>query len=541
MNRILLLAAASIVILISLFSHLGAVGFIGPDEPRYCWIARDMAVTIDWVTPRLYGQPWFEKPALYYWAAALGFKLHLPPEWAGRLPSALAALLATLGIAWVGWRFDKSENIAQSAALWSPLIFATSVAAISFARAAGPDMLFTAGLALAMASAATVLHSSGALRFARSLPSNPQRSDHVPLALFGAFLGLAVLVKGPAGIILAGGAILIWAIATKKWRAAIRLAHPIAIAAFCIVALPWYILCALRNPDFIRIFIYEHNFGRYLTNEFQHRQPFWFFVPIFLLALLPWTALLIPAAQGPLQPWREKSWTDSPGFFFACWAVFPVLFFSFSQSKLPGYILPAIPPACVVLGIAGARKFRSSDRVGPWLPALLCAPWLALPLAMFFEAKSLLESEDPRLALACASLILSFALAFAATWRYSRARLEALFALTLVLTLVSVELAGVAILPVIDPLISSRHASALAASVPVDHVRVFQISRSSHFGLSFYLRRDIPEWSPDEPGVHWVFTTIPGEMELMKSAASLAVVGMDSPRMILLEVKAANR
>src|SRR5277367_957346 len=130
---------------------------------------------------------------------------------------------------------------------------------------------------------------------------------------------------------------------TRNWRAALRLAHPAALAAFVVVAAPWYAVCAWRNPDFLRTFLFLHNVQRYLTPVFQHRQPFWFFGPITLLALLPWTVLLWPAAQVGLRLWRERSWRDSPGFFFACWAVFPVLFFSFSQSKLPGYILPAVP------------------------------------------------------------------------------------------------------------------------------------------------------------------------------------------------------
>ena len=92
------------------FSHLGAIGLVGPDEPRYAWIARAMATSGDWVTPRLYGEPWFEKPALYYWAAALGFAAHLPAEWAARLPSAFAALVAAIAIGWLGRKFYSDEN-----------------------------------------------------------------------------------------------------------------------------------------------------------------------------------------------------------------------------------------------------------------------------------------------------------------------------------------------------------------------------------------------------------------------------------------------
>src|SRR5215831_20407456 len=95
------LAGAGIAVVICLFGQLGAVGLTGPDEPRYVWIARAMAQTGDWVTPRLYGQPWFEKPILYYWAAAGGFRMHLPAEWAARLPSAVAALAAALAMGWL--------------------------------------------------------------------------------------------------------------------------------------------------------------------------------------------------------------------------------------------------------------------------------------------------------------------------------------------------------------------------------------------------------------------------------------------------------
>ena len=97
--------AAAVIVLVCLFGNLGAIGLVGPDEPRYVWIARDMAATHDWVTPMLYGQPWFEKPVLYYWAAAVGFLLHLPAEWAARLPSAFAALAAAVTIAWLGKRY----------------------------------------------------------------------------------------------------------------------------------------------------------------------------------------------------------------------------------------------------------------------------------------------------------------------------------------------------------------------------------------------------------------------------------------------------
>ncbi|HKQ85172.1 MAG TPA: phospholipid carrier-dependent glycosyltransferase, partial [Candidatus Acidoferrales bacterium] len=339
-------AGVASAIAICLFGQLGAIGLTGPDEPRYVWIARAMARTGDWVTPRLYGQPWFEKPILYYWAAAIGFRLSLPAEWAARLPSAFGALATAVAIAWLAWRFyGSNEDWPLNPTLVAPLIFSTSVAAIGFARAATPDMLFSTCIVLAMVCAAEILRRDSAFR-PSAVPGGvfseitaPDREGaqqaaarqqpagkRLPLlALLGAFLGAGTLAKGPAAVILAGGAVLLWGLATRRWRESLRLMHPAAIAAFCLAALPWYVFCALRNPNFLRVFILQHNFERYLTPMFQHKQPFWFFGPIFLAALLPWTILLWPAAQEGLRLWRDKTWEDSPGFFFGCWAVFPIL------------------------------------------------------------------------------------------------------------------------------------------------------------------------------------------------------------------------
>ena len=162
--------------------------------------------------------------------------------------------------------------------------------------------------------------------------------------------------------------------ATSQWRAALRLTHPLAVIAFCLIALPWYVLCAARNPDFLHVFIFQHNFQRYLTPVFQHRQPFWFFVPVHLLGLLPWTTCLFPAAQERLRLSRQKSWTTSPGFFFACWAIFPVLFFSFSQSKLPGYILPAVPSLALLIAVGLQRRILAPKSQ----PSLVGSAWCVL-------------------------------------------------------------------------------------------------------------------------------------------------------------------
>ncbi len=319
-----------ILLYVCLFSGLGALGLVGPDEPRYAAIARAMSETHDWITPRLWGTPWFEKPVLYYWTAGIAMRIFGVSEFAARLPSALAALLAVVAVAWTALR-----SYGVSAAWYSLLMLASSVAMIGFSRAAAPDMLFAGCLTAAMAVANEMLQTA--------------RPGAVLRVAFGFFLGTAVLAKGPAAVILAGGATLLWAAFARQWRAPFRFLHPLIIAVFCATALPWYVLCARRNPDFLRVFIWQHNFERYLTPIFEHRQPLWFFGPIFLLGVLPWLPFLVSGLYGAARNLNSRDGLNSPTLFIGCWSIFTLLFFSLSQSKLPGYILPAIPPAMLLL------------------------------------------------------------------------------------------------------------------------------------------------------------------------------------------------
>lgn len=468
-----------------------------------------MAQTGDWVTPRLYGSPWFEKPVLYYWIAAIGFRLHLPAEWAARLPSAIAALLAALAIAWVASRHCASEEYCPwSPRLLAPLFFSSSVGAIGFSRAATPDMLFVASITLAMVSAATVLRQARSLRGLRELSSTESRDDIAAIALFGLFLGLAVLAKGPAAIVLASGALGIWALATGRWRITFRLLHPFAVAAFCVVALPWYIVCARRNPEFIHIFIFQHNFERYLTPVFQHRQPFWFFVPITLLAVIPWLSFMLPAIRDGVRLWRENSWRESPAFFFSCWALFPILFFSFSQSKLPSYVLPSIPPLALILAITTSQLIAENLRRNGWILDLLGITWIGLAIgASIWLGRPLQEAKafvrTPILVFTVLGLV-----AGGAIIAFSRSRQRVTIWISLVLVCVAVELAGVTILPKLDTYYSARQlGTMLQGDLRPDRLFVHELPRAWQYGLAFYVGRQLPEWSATDHEAALILTT----------------------------------
>jgi 4-amino-4-deoxy-L-arabinose transferase-like glycosyltransferase len=504
----------AILILVTLyicyFSHLGVIGFVGPDEPRYAWIARDMAESGDWVTPRLYGKPWFEKPPLLYWGGAIFFKLlgEGHPEIAARLPSAISALLASLALAWLAWR-----TCGEECARWLLVLLPTSVGMIGFSRAAATDMPFTGMLTIAMVCAASVL----GLVSKNENPPIP-RTNWLALTLFGFFLGLAVLAKGPAAIILSGGAVLFWAVFTKRWREALRLLHPAAIAAFCATALPWYVLCSRRNSDFFRIFIIEHNFKRYLTPEFQHVQPFWFYLPILFIAFLPWSILVLAVGlAGARQLARTRCMQELPCLVL-CWAVFCLVFFTVAKSKLPGYILPAVPAIALLvaysvtgrewfsrrfagfllaasggLGLGGAITLRLSDPLTPSyikLPSSLTQTAIGVliffSLATIFAAWSFFAQPNSNvsfwLGAACSLFII----------------------LLLQLTPEFMERTN------LDVLSGKWMARAASSEVPdLEKLRTFGYRRDYRYALNFYLHREVPDWTEAPIRDGYVLSNLP--------------------------------
>lgn len=475
------------------FHNLGVIGLVGPDEPRYAWIARDMAETGDWVTPRLYGKPWFEKPVLYYWGAALSFKLFGASEAAARLPSAIAALLATLAMAWLAWRIYEAET-----ATWVLLLLPTTVGMVGFSHAAATDMPFAGMLTIAMVCGAMIVGL---------VPNriDSSASKFVWLILFGVFLGLAVLAKGPAAIVLSGGAVLFWALFTKRWRDAFRCLHPVAIASFCATALPWYIVCARRNPEFFRIFIIEHNFKRYLTPEFQHVQPFWFYIPVVLIAFLPWTLQAISAIYRDLVRHRRRLQFSATSTFLLSWPVFCLLFFSLSKSKLPGYVLPAILPVGLLI-VASCVKAHSADaRPFRWIRIL--SKFLLLPAAVALAGlgKYAVTANQTEKMVSGGSIILL--IAFANLMQTNQAspnrvlRSSAPFCVLPILVLLAAF--GPASRAWLTPDPSAKSVAKLVEQLefhlPASEFFVLPANRNLKYGLSFYLDRDVQFWDVQNP------------------------------------------
>ena len=482
------------------FSHLGVLGFIGPDEPRYAWIARGMMESHDWVTPRLYGKPWFEKPPLFYWGAGLAFKWFGVSEATARLPSAISALLATIALAWLALRLYGQET-----ARWSLLLLPTTAGMIGFSHAAATDMPFGGMFTIAMVSATAVL----GLTRNKNTPILP-RTPWLALILFGFFLGAAVLAKGPAAIILCGGAVFFWAFLTKRRRDALRLLHPVAIASFCATALPWYVRCSRRNPDFLRVFIIEHNFKRFLTPEFQHTQPFWFYLPVVLIALLPWTALFLwSSLHGVARVVRTHTVQESK-WFLTCWAGFCLLFFSISRSKLPGYILPALPALVLIF----AHSLTAIAKLPRWLlrvALLLFSLLLFVPLVY-------IQLLGPHFSYGNAAIVTGVCaiVALMGAANLLLASFEGLLPLLAAACVVPILLATMVAYFIAPSFLKLDPSGKILAQqvqkekIPLDDLAVGWMSRGQHFGMNFYLHQEIKDWNLENSGKPYVLTDIRG-------------------------------
>jgi 4-amino-4-deoxy-L-arabinose transferase-like glycosyltransferase len=313
-------AAAVIAAFFLFFYELNGTGLLGPDEPRYAAIGREMARSGDWLTPRLWGEPWFEKPPLLYWMTAAGFRLGLGDETAPRLPVALASVLFLAFFYCV----LRRESLAPA---WSTAILATTAGWLAFSRIGATD------LPMAAAFSAAMLLAMGWI----------ERGETRRLPAAAALLGLAVLAKGLVPLVLALPAL--W-MGRRRLRDLVR---PAPVLAFLAVAAPWYVaMTVLHGNRFVDEFFWKHHLARFASEALQHRQPVWFYVPVLLGGLFPWTPLAVLL-------FRKAPYRDPRRRFLLAWVLFGFAFFSAATNKLPGYLLPLLPAAAVLMGAALAE------------------------------------------------------------------------------------------------------------------------------------------------------------------------------------------
>jgi 4-amino-4-deoxy-L-arabinose transferase-like glycosyltransferase len=438
------------------FYGLTRTGLIGPDEPRYASIGREMVRSGDWITPHLWGEPWFEKPPLLYWMTAAGNLAGLGPDLAGRLPIALLSVAFVLFYHWC-----LKAEFGGRAALFATMVLATSAAWVAYSRVGVTDLPMAA------------LFSAAMLLGLRWLSTGERRL----LAVAAFFLGLAVLAKGLVPLVLSLP--LFWAgrKRLKDWR----LLFPLAI--FFLTAAPWYILCTFRNgPAFLTEFFWKHHFDRFASGVDLHKQDPWYYLPVLVAGLFPWSPMLFALI-------RKGLYSDPGRRFLLLWLGFGFVFFSASRGKLPGYMLPLYPALAALLGLALDRMKNARWVLAASGLALTLIPVIGniLPAALANEF-SLTDIAGWKLHVT----IVCAALGACVWWLEKSGRRGAAMAVLCAASVAGVFYLTVTALPEVDRQVSARplwrEVAADTASVCVDDIH--RIWRTS---LNYYSVTPLPE------------------------------------------------
>lgn len=310
----------AIISMIIIFFNLDGIPLLDPDEPVYAETPKEMFLYNDFISPRIFGEYWYDKPPMYYWLVALSYKVFGINDFAARFPSGSLAVVCIF----VMWYFgNKIFN--QRTGILSALILLTSVEYFYLGKAAVTDITLNLFLTCSLFSFITKKYY-----------------------LFYFFAGLAVLTKGPIGLFFPGIIVFIYLVVTKNLKELTRIKLPLGIVIFSIIALPWYIIMYhLHGSIFIDTFLGFHNLTRFTTPEHPSGVVWYYYIPVLIIGFFPWNALLIQSIYHSFIHYRDKF---NELVFLNIWFTVVFLFFSISQTKLVSYILPMYPPMAMLIG-----------------------------------------------------------------------------------------------------------------------------------------------------------------------------------------------
>lgn len=303
-----------------LFFNLGGVPLLDPDEPVYAETAKEMLQFHDLLSPRIYGEYWYDKPPMYYWLTAGSFQLFGANEFAARFPSALLGLVCVLYVYSAGSRLFDAR-----AGLMGALVLATSIEFFYLGKAAVTDITLTLFLTVSLLSFLTKRY-------------------------YWFYIGaaLAMVTKGPIGLLFPGAVVFLFLLVTRNFSELGKMKIPAGAVLYLVIALPWYVfMVQLHGNAFVDTFIGYHNITRFTSPEHPAGLLWYYFIPVLILGFLPWTAVMVQALWKAAYESREDSRNL---IFLLVWAGFIFVFFSVSQTKLISYILPMYPPLAMVVG-----------------------------------------------------------------------------------------------------------------------------------------------------------------------------------------------
>ncbi len=330
---IVLVAAFAVV----WFSTLQYRKLVKPDEGRYAEIPREMVASGDWITPRLNGIKYFEKPALQYWTTAAAFEAFGLHEWTSRLWAALTGFCGVLLVFFAGRRlYGEAAGWLAATVLGSSLLY------------------FLIGHLNTLDMGLTFFLEAAMIAFLLAQEAAPASSAERRWMLAAwAAMALATLSKGLIGFVLPGMVLVLYSLVQRDLGPWKRMHIAWGVALFLAIAAPWFVAVSVANPEFPRFFFVHEHFERFLTKEHGRYQPAWYFAPILLLGLLPWTSV---ALQALAEAWKRPArGAIATGRFLLLWTGAIFAFFSLSDSKLPSYILPVVPAIALLSGDTLAR------------------------------------------------------------------------------------------------------------------------------------------------------------------------------------------
>ncbi len=374
------------------------------DEGRYSEIPRYMAQSGDWLTPRLNGIKYFEKPPLQYWATAAAYEAFGEHHWTARLWPALTGFLGVLLMFYAGARLYGADT-----GLYAALVLGSSFLYTAIAHINTLDMGLTFFLGLALAGILLALD-----------PCADAKTSRLWMHIAAAGCALAVLSKGLIGIVLPGAVVVIYMLARRDfilWRKLHLASGGLLFLAICA---PWFIAVSIANPEFPWFFFVHEHLQRYTTTTHQRYQAWYYFIPILMVGILPWLVTLFDAMMNALK--RNGTQGFDPTLFLLLWTGFIFVFFSLSDSKLPSYILPIFPALALLIA---TRLKTISGRAFMWhlapVAALALTGLIAVPYTVKLASPALpaelYQNQVPWLYATAGTLLAGSVAAMFCGWR----------------------------------------------------------------------------------------------------------------------------
>jgi 4-amino-4-deoxy-L-arabinose transferase-like glycosyltransferase len=442
----------AIITILIVFFNLGGVPLLDPDEPVYAETPREMFTFNEFVSPRIYGEYWYDKPPMYYWLVAASYKVFGMNEFAARFPSAIFAVACTLVVYLSGRRlFNERAGMAGA------LVLATSIEFFYLGKAAVTDITLLFFLSVSLLSFIEKRYYTAYI-----------------------FAGLATLTKGPIGLLFPGGIIFFYLLATHNWSQLKSMKIPSGLLIYTIVAAPWYVIMySLHGGIFIDTFLGFHNITRFTSPEHPEGALWYYYIPVLILGFFPWTAIMLQSIWTSLTKSRNNF---SSLLFLNIWALLIFIFFTISQTKLVSYILPMYPPLAMLAGwyidylwTAYAKTYSSSWAISLGILSIL----FTVGMLMGIKAMPLLQNGVYIISIIFVLMAL-FVVYFVRTKQISRVFWTQITAMTLfAIVLFSI------VFPLAAPIFTTKNI-AQEFSAQYDGTSPVYIIKFLHPGFTFY-------------------------------------------------------